>query len=73
MRPCRRIHTFGVGYPLDAVFCDRAMTVVHVETVAPRRTSKRVPAADTCIELPAGCALRCGIRPGVSLRIEKRS
>lgn len=65
--PCRRIHTKGVGYPLDVVFCDRRWQVLHVETVQPDRLSRRVWRAKCCVELAAGRARAGGVAPGVRL------
>ena len=70
IRPCRRVHTFGVGYPLDVVFCDSDLRVLHVETMESGRISKRVRGASMCIEMIGGTAASCGIVPGVSLSIE---
>lgn len=72
IRPCRRVHTFGIGYPLDVVFCDEALSVLHVQALAPRRLSRRVGKAALCLELPAGRAQVCGIEPGVRLAFEAR-
>ena len=70
IRPCRRVHTFGVAYPLDVVFCDRDLRVLHVETLEPGRMSERVRAARICIELAGGRAAACSLEPGVELRFE---
>jgi uncharacterized membrane protein (UPF0127 family) len=67
LAPCRRVHTYGMRFPIDAVFCDRAGRVLHVETLAPRRVSRHVGGAWSCIELPAGRAAGAGIRPGTRL------
>lgn len=69
--PCRRVHTFGAGYPLDAIFCDDGFRVLHVETLVPGRVSKRVRCARSCIELNGGRAESCGIVPGVVLAFEQ--
>jgi uncharacterized membrane protein (UPF0127 family) len=65
--PCRRIHTKGVPYPLDVVFCDGRWLVLHVETVLPDRLSRHVWRARCCVELAAGRARACGIVPGARL------
>jgi uncharacterized membrane protein (UPF0127 family) len=70
--PCRRVHTVGVGYDLDAVFCDRAWRVLHVETLAPGSLSKRVAGARACIELAGGRAAATGVVAGVVLRFGDR-
>lgn len=65
--PCRRVHTRGVGYDLDAVFCDRGLVVLHVETLGPGGLSRRVRGARCCVELLGGRARACGLAPGASL------
>ena len=30
--PCHGVHTLGMGFPIDVVYLDRSLTVVHVET-----------------------------------------
>jgi uncharacterized membrane protein (UPF0127 family) len=67
--PCRQVHTVGVGFPLDAVFCDGGLRVLHVQTLAPRRLSRFVPRARCCVELGAGRAAECGVAPGVTLQV----
>lgn len=69
--PCRQVHTFGVRYPLDAVFCDRDLRVLHVETLAPRRVSRRVAGARYCVELLGGRAQATGLYPGSLLSFEE--
>lgn len=68
--PCRQVHTNGVPFDLDAVFCDRRLRVLHVETLSPRSKSHRVGRARCCVELKGGRAQACGIVPGVQLRLE---
>lgn len=67
LEPCRQVHTFGMRFPIDAVFRDRAQRVVHVQTLVPRRISKLVRNARSCIELPDGLASECGLVEGVQL------
>jgi hypothetical protein len=69
--PCRQVHTIGVPFPLDAVFCDERMLVLHVETLSPRRISRRVGRARCCVELRGGRAEACGVVPGVRLSLEE--
>lgn len=63
----RQVHTVGVTYPLDAVFCDPSFRVLHVQTLGPRDRSKRVRRSLYCIELLGGRAAECGVAPGVTL------
>lgn len=71
IRRTARVHTFGMRFPIDAVFCDRAMTVVAVQTLDPNRLSRRFRGARHCLEIAAGRARTCGIEPGITLRLEE--
>ncbi len=68
--PCRQVHTFGLRFSIDAVFRDGDQKVVHVQTLVPRRISRFVRNARTCIELPDGRASECGVEVGVDLWVE---
>ena len=53
----RQVHTFGMTYPIDVIFCDASWKVRHVAAVVqPGRISKWVWGAYYAIELPAGRA-----------------
>lgn len=65
IRPCRGIHSIGMKYAFDAVFIDRAMTVVGVyNRFRPNRISRIFPSADGVLELPAGTIEKSGTRIG---------
>jgi len=72
---CRaaQVHTIGLGYDIDVVFCDKRWVVQRV--VAPLRRNRLSPlvmGARYAIELRAGAA--AGVAPGsvLSLRAEGR-
>lgn len=67
--PCTRVHTVGVRFAIDAIFCDRELAVLDVQTLSPRTLSRPVPSAAVCIELPAGRAGSASIEPGCRLRL----
>ena len=68
--PCRQVHTFGMRYPIDAVFLDGEYRVVRVvRRLGPRRLSPVVWRARAVLELPAGRAERVGIAVGDALEI----
>lgn len=55
---CRSIHTFGMRFPIDAVFLDRRGRAVWIEEeLAPRRVAG-VLAAEAVLETRAGHANR---------------
>ncbi len=67
LRPCRQVHTFGMRFSIDAVFCDGDGVVVAVQTLRPRSVSRLVRRARYCVELAAGRAGECDIDVGVRL------
>ena len=70
LEPARQVHTFGMAYPIDVIFCDRALRVVHVvRDMRPGRVTRWVRTARIVIELPARARL-VGVSPGDSLRVE---
>jgi uncharacterized protein len=66
----QKVHTVGVPYPLDVIFCDRRWRVLHVETLHPRSRSRGVAEALYCVELLGGRAAEAGIEPGQRLGFE---
>jgi uncharacterized protein len=69
LRPAGSVHTFFMRFPIDVVFLDRDLTVLHVEPeLAPWRAAGRRGAKAT-LELAAGEAVRRGLRPGDRLAL----
>jgi uncharacterized protein len=56
IEPGPQVHTLGMRYPIDVVFCTRSWRVVRVTHLEPWRVSRFVRAARYAIELPAGSA-----------------
>jgi uncharacterized membrane protein (UPF0127 family) len=55
IRPCRSVHTFFMGYPIDLLFLDAHGKVVELlPGLRPWRISPLVAEADCVLELPAG-------------------
>ena len=70
LSPCKQVHTFGMRYPIDVVFCDAAWQVLSViHDMKPGRVSRIEWKARHTIELPSGGA--AGIRPGHRLVVEE--
>ena len=70
LAPCSSIHTLFMRFPIDVVFVasdGRVMRVFHA--LAPWRIGWTFRAF-AAVELPAGTALRSGVRPGDKLRLE---
>jgi uncharacterized protein len=67
--PARQIHTFGMRFPLDLVFCDREWHVLHVvRSMAPARMTRPVWRSRFVLEL-AGGRLPAEVRVGERLRL----
>jgi uncharacterized membrane protein (UPF0127 family) len=72
LTPCKQIHTFGMSFPIDVVFCDRDWRVVLVTRgMPPGRVGRFVRRARHAVELAAGAA--ADVRVGDHVRIEPRS
>jgi uncharacterized protein len=60
------VHSFGMGYPIDVLFCDRWWIVIHrIEAMPPNRLSRWVFRARHIVELRGG-----GVDP--KLRVGER-
>ncbi|MDP9226556.1 MAG: DUF192 domain-containing protein [Actinomycetota bacterium] len=66
----KQVHTFGMTFPLDVVFCDPEWLVLHiVRSMAPGRMTRLVWRARFVIELPGG-SLPSELQTGESLRLD---
>ena len=63
----RQVHTFGMKYSIDVVFCDGEWKVRHiVRDLRPSRVTRLVFRARFVIELPSGAA--AGLKVGDRLQ-----
>ena len=70
--PCISIHTFGMRFPIDAVFYDRDRKAVGVvRGIGPGRLSRIYPRAKGVIEAAAGSL--AGVEPGDELAFAELS
>lgn len=69
LRPARGVHTFGVRFPIDVVFCDADMTVLEVVTMPPNRLGRPRPRARSIVESSARSAERWNVRVGDQLDV----
>ena len=64
--PCHGVHTLGMGFPIDVIYLDRAMKVIHVQSdLRPWRFAPVRSAGASVLELPcrtAGGNRNCGGR-----------
>ncbi len=67
--PCRGIHTIGMRFPIDVVYLDHSLTVIHVERdLKPWRFAPIRMRAASVLELP--CRTAGETRTAVGDRIE---
>jgi uncharacterized protein len=53
--PCHGVHTVGMGFPIDVIYLDRALTVVEIRAeVQPWRLTPVRRQATSVLELPCG-------------------
>lgn len=69
IEPARQVHTFGMKYPIDVIFCDDEMKVIGVlAAVAPARLTPLRWRARCIIECAAGAA--SGVKEGDRLAFQ---
>jgi uncharacterized membrane protein (UPF0127 family) len=69
LRPCRAVHTIGMGYPIDVAFLDAEGTIVATyPRLGPNRRTPWHGAATCALELAAGTLARTAVAPGHRLR-----
>ena len=67
--PCHGVHTLGMGFPIDVVYLDRALTVVDIRPdVRPWRFTPVLRKATSVLELP--CGITAETKTAVGDRIE---
>jgi hypothetical protein len=64
LRPCRQVHTFGMRFPVDVVWCDARGRVLRTATLGRSRVSRLVMHARFVVEAEAGAVDRWALRPG---------
>ncbi|MDA8092754.1 MAG: DUF192 domain-containing protein [Betaproteobacteria bacterium] len=71
--PCGSVHTFGMGYPLDVVFLNRAGTVLKIAAAVRPLRMAYASGASTALEFAAGQAAALGLRTGMQLTWHARN
>ncbi len=67
--PCHGVHTLGMGFPIDVVYLDRALTVIHIQSdLRPWRFAPVRTEAASVLELP--CRTAAETRTVVGDKIE---
>ena len=70
IRPCRWIHTFSMGFPIDVAYVGRDWRVVAItENLPPGRIDRPVLRARFVIEMRAGAIRSTGMAVGDHLEL----
>jgi hypothetical protein len=68
--PCHGVHTLGMGFPIDVVYLDREMTVVHIQRdLRPWRLAPVRRQATSVLELPSHVTTATGTAIGDTIEI----
>jgi len=68
--PCHGVHTLGMGFPIDVVYLDHQMTVIHVQSqLRPWRFAPVRARATSVLELPCHTAAQTGTVVGDRIEI----
>jgi hypothetical protein len=67
--PCHGVHTLGMGFPIDVIYLDRTMTVIHIQSdLRPWRFAPVRSKAASVLELP--CRMAAETRTALGDKIE---
>jgi len=69
LRPCSAVHTFGMRFPIDVVFMNRAGMVLRVCVAVPPMRVRACWRAGMVAELAAGEAVRLMIAAGTYMTL----
>jgi uncharacterized membrane protein (UPF0127 family) len=68
--PCHGVHTLGMGFPIDVVYLDGAMTVIHIQDdLRPWRFAPVRMQAASVLELPCRTAAETRTTVGDKIQI----
>ena len=68
--PCHGVHTLGMGFPIDVLYLDRSMTVIHVQSeMRPWRFAPVRRQATSVLELPSRAAAETRTAVGDKIEI----
>ena len=68
--PCRGVHTLGMGFPIDVVYLDRGMNVIHIQVdLKPWRFAPVRRRAASVLELPSQKVAETGTAVGDKIEI----
>jgi uncharacterized protein len=68
--PCHGVHTLGMGFPIDIVYLDQEMKVIHVRSgLRPWRFAPLRAQATSVLELPIQTVTKSGTMIGDKIEI----
>jgi len=68
--PCHGVHTLGMGFPIDVVYLDGAMKVIHIQSnLRPWRFAPVRRQATSVLELPSQITAQTGTQIGDTIEI----
>jgi uncharacterized membrane protein (UPF0127 family) len=68
--PCHGVHTLGMGFPIDVVYLNDAMTVIHIQDdLQPWRFAPVRTQASSVLELPCRTAAETRTAVGDKIQI----
>jgi len=69
LRPCRQVHSLGMRFPIDVIWCGGDGRVLRIVALKPQRISRPVWRGRMVIEAEHGAAARWGLRIGDELEV----
>lgn len=67
--PCHGVHTLGMAFPIDVLYLDRSLTIIHIESaLRPWRFGAIRRQAASVLELP--CHMAAATKTQIGDRIE---
>jgi uncharacterized membrane protein (UPF0127 family) len=73
LRPCRSIHTLGMRFTIEVLWCDDDLRVLRVATVRPWRLTRPVPGTRVVIEGEVGTFTASDVGVGDQLTLREGS
>jgi hypothetical protein len=68
--PCHGVHTLGMGFPIDVIYLDQTMTVIHIQPdLLPWRFAPVRTQAASVLELPCRTAAETSTAVGDKIEI----
>jgi uncharacterized protein len=68
--PCHGVHTLGMAFPIDVLYLDRAMNVIHIQPdLQPWRLAPVRSQAASVLELPSHTAAQTGTAVGDKIEV----